>query len=58
MTKTKKLKQREIKSNILWHGYSPSGIILIIIAVRVMDSKAPLKVQMGLLHPLVDRPYL
>jgi hypothetical protein len=55
---TKKIKQREIKSNILWHGYSPSCIILIITAGRVMDSKALLKVQMGLLHPFVDRPHI
>jgi len=46
----------EGKSNILWHVYSLSCSILIVTIVRMMDSKALLKVQMGLLHPLVDRP--
>jgi len=45
------------KSNILWHVYNLSCSILIITAVRMMDSKALLKVQMGLLHPLVDGPH-
>jgi hypothetical protein len=55
---TKRDNKTEGNSNILWHGYSLSCIILIITTARVMDSKALLKVQMGLLHPLVDRPHL
>jgi hypothetical protein len=37
--------------------YSLSCSIPIITDVRMMDLKALLKVQMGLLHPLVDGPH-
>jgi hypothetical protein len=49
-TQKETIKQRETQTS--------SGIILIITVARMMDSKALLEVQMGLLHPLVDRPHL
>jgi hypothetical protein len=57
MSQNNKKQSNRGKSNILWHVYSLSCSIIIIIAARMMDSKALLKVQMGLLHPLVDRPH-
>jgi hypothetical protein len=51
----KKNNKNRGKSNILWHVYSLSCSILIITVFQMMDLKALLKVQMGLLHPLVYR---